>query len=151
MALTTNDDAVNIHLTVYCRRLKPDLNIVTRITHQRNIEAIYRAGADAALSYASLGREYIIALLLGREPVMVGEGADFFQVRVPDALAGKTLGGSQIGACTGLTVIAVENGDETQTNPGPGTAMPPGSHLLMLGTTEQREAFATEFELRTTG
>ena len=145
VALTTNDDAVNIHLTVYCRRLKSDLNIVTRITHQRNIEAIYRAGADSALSYASLGREYVISRLLGRAPVMVGEGADFFLVRVPDVLAGKTLGGSRIGACTGLTVIAVENGDETRTNPGPATEMPPGSRLLMLGTTEQREAFSAEF------
>ena len=45
VALTTNDDAVNVHLTVYCRRLKPSLNIVTRITHHRNIESIYRAGA----------------------------------------------------------------------------------------------------------
>ncbi len=145
VALTTNNDAVNIHLTVYCRRLKPELDIVTRVTQQRNIESIYRAGADSALSYASLGREYTTALLLGREPVMVGEGADFFLVRVPDVLAGKTLGGSRIGATTGLIVIAVENGDEALTNPGPDTSMPPGSQLLMLGTTEQREAFSKEF------
>ncbi len=145
VALTTNNDAVNIHLTVYCRRLKPELDVVTRVTHQRNIESIYRAGADSALSYTSLGREYVISLLLGREPVMVGEGADFFLVRVPDVLAGKTLGGSRIGASTGLIVIAVEIGEETLTNPGPATEMPPGSRLLMLGTTEQREAFSAEF------
>ena len=146
VALTTNDDAVNVHLTVYCRRLKPDLNIVTRITHQRNIESIYRAGADSALSYSSLGREYVISLLLGREPVMVGEGADFFLVGVPDSLAGKTLGESQIGARTGLIVIAVENGAETLTNPGPATPLAPGSRLFLLGTAEQRQTFSVGFE-----
>lgn len=37
--LTTNEDAMNIYLAVYCRRLKPDLRIVSRITHERNVEA----------------------------------------------------------------------------------------------------------------
>ena len=31
--LSTNDDAVNIYLSIYCRRLKPDARIVSRITH----------------------------------------------------------------------------------------------------------------------
>jgi Trk K+ transport system NAD-binding subunit len=57
--LTTNDDAVNIYLAVYCRRLNADLRIVSRITHERNLEAIHRAGADFVLSYASLGVERV--------------------------------------------------------------------------------------------
>ena len=146
VALTTNDDAVNIHLTVYCRRLAPDLNVVSRITHERNIEAIYRAGADSALSYASLGREYVISWLLGREPVMLGEGADFFLVDVPESIAGKTLGESQIGALTGLVVIAVEDGGQTQTNPPPALPLPQSGQLLMLGTADQRQAFASQLE-----
>ncbi len=146
VALTTNNDAINIHLTVYCRRLKPGLNIVTRITHQRNIEAIYRAGADSALSYSTLGRECVIALLRDREPVMVGEGADFFVVNVPESVAGKTLAESDIGARTGLTVIAIENDGETLTNPAGSTQLSAGTRLLMLGTTEQRQVFASELE-----
>ena len=53
--LTTNDDAMNIYLAVYCRRLNPELRVISRITHERNIEAIHRAGADFVLSYPSLG------------------------------------------------------------------------------------------------
>ena len=45
VVLTTNDDAMNIYLAVFCRRLKPALRIVSRITHERNVEAIHRAGA----------------------------------------------------------------------------------------------------------
>jgi len=145
VALTTNSDAVNIHLTVYCRRLKPDLNLVSRITKERNIEAIYRAGADFVLSYAFLGREYVTALLLGREPIMVGEGADFFSVAVPDVLVGGDLGSSQIGAKTGLIVIAIERNESTSTNPTPGTILEKEARLLMLGTIEQRDLFAKEF------
>ncbi len=144
--LTTSDDAINIYLTVYCRRLQPDINIVSRINHERNIEAIYRAGADSVLSYASLGREYVISLLLGREPVMVGEGADFFLVPVPPGLVGKTLGESELGSHTGLIVIAVEDGEQTRTNPGPTVTLPAGCRLVLLGTAEQRQRFSEEFE-----
>ncbi len=48
--LTTNDDAMNIYLAVFCRRLNPALRIVSRVTHERNVEAIHRAGADFVLS-----------------------------------------------------------------------------------------------------
>jgi Trk K+ transport system NAD-binding subunit len=44
--LTTNDDAMNIYLAVYCRRLNPAIRIISRITHERNVEAIHRAGAS---------------------------------------------------------------------------------------------------------
>jgi Trk K+ transport system NAD-binding subunit len=146
VALTTNDDAQNIHLAVYCRRLRPQLSIVSRITRERNIEAIYRAGADFVLSYASLGREFITAYLLGREPVLVGEGADFFSVKVPVTLKDKTLALSGIGARTGLVVMAIEDGGETITNPSPQTPLNGTARLLMLGTNEQRERFSEVFE-----
>ncbi len=147
VVLTTNSDAVNIHLTVYCRRLKSELNIVSRITHERNTEAIYRAGADFALSYPSLGREYIIARLLGREPVMVGEGGDFFLVPVPQSLAGVSLEASKIGQRSGLIVIAIEEGQQvTRTNPTPDTLLALDQKLLMIGTAAQRMAFSEAFE-----
>jgi voltage-gated potassium channel len=145
VALTTNDDAVNIHLSVYCRRLRPDLNIVSRVTRERNVEAIYRAGADFVQSYASLGREFVTALLLGREPIMVGEGANFFSVEVPNRLFGSTLAESKIGAETGLIVIAIEAGPKTLTNPMPSTVLEKQSKLMMLGTNEQRDRFEKEF------
>ena len=57
--LSTADDAMNVYLAVYLRRLKPELRIVSRITHDRNLEAIHRAGADFVLSYSSLGMEAV--------------------------------------------------------------------------------------------
>ncbi|HUE82780.1 MAG TPA: NAD-binding protein [Pyrinomonadaceae bacterium] len=143
--LSTNDDAVNIYLSIYCRRLKPDLRIVSRITHERNIEAIHRAGADFVLSYAPLGAESVISLIQGREPIIMGEGVDLFTVPTPQSLFGKTLAESQIGALTGLIVLAVETGNETITNPAPSTVFPPDSRLLMLGTNEQRQSFGEVF------
>lgn len=89
--LTTNDDAMNINLAVYCRRLNPGLRIVSRITHERNVEAIHRAGADFVLSYTSLGVDRIMSLIDAGASVMLGEGVRLFEVRVPASLAGRRL------------------------------------------------------------
>ena len=51
VVLTTHDDATNVYLTLYCRRLNPGARILTRVTHERNVAAIQRAGADFVLSY----------------------------------------------------------------------------------------------------
>jgi voltage-gated potassium channel len=107
--LTTNDDAMNIYLAVYCRRLNPHLRIVSRITHERNVEAIHRAGADFVLSYTSLGVASVMALLNGRPPVLFGEGVELFDITVPASLAGRPLRDTAIGSRTGLSVVAIEH------------------------------------------
>jgi Trk K+ transport system NAD-binding subunit len=141
--LTTNDDATNIYLAIYCRRLNPDLRIVSRITHERNLEAIHRAGADVVLSYTSLGVRLIVSQLLGRELVVLGEGADLFLAKVPRILRGRTLRDSGIGARTGLNVIAIQMPDgATVSNPAADAVLPEDAELVMLGTAEQRKAFA---------
>ena len=103
--LTTNDDAANVYLAVYCRRLKPDLRIVSRITHNRNLEAIHRAGADFALSYSSLGAEAVVSLIEGHELVILEEDVDLFSVKLPRSLENKTLAESGIGSRTGLRTL----------------------------------------------
>jgi Trk K+ transport system NAD-binding subunit len=143
--LTTNQDAVNVYLSIYCRRLNPDLRIVSRITHERNFEAIHRAGADFVLSYAALGVESVFSQLVGREPVVLGGAVDYYLIEVPPALEGRTLAESRIGSRTGLVVIAVKNGAETITNPPPHLQLPHAGKLLVLGTPDQREALREAF------
>jgi len=143
--ITTNDDAMNIYLTVYCRRLNPGLRIVSRITHERNIEAIHRAGADFVLSYASLGAESIFSILQDRELIMLGEGIDLFVVKVPKSLVGKRLGETDIGAEIGLAVIAIQKNGNVITNPPVSAMLDRESELLMIGSTEQCDEFTDRF------
>jgi K+/H+ antiporter YhaU regulatory subunit KhtT len=83
---------------------------------------------------------------LGREPILLEEGIDLFVVPVPDALVGETLSVSQIGARTGLIVIALENNDHCVSNPPPDWRLTPGCKLLMLGTDRQRQTFTDIYE-----
>ena len=143
--LTTNDDAVNVYLAVYCRRLKPDLRIVSRITHDRNLEAIHRAGADFVLSYSSLGAEAVMSLLEGHELVILGEGVDLFSVRLPPSLENKTLAETGIGSRTGLSVVAVRQDGRLVTSLRASMQMEVGAQLIMLGSVQQRRAFDDAF------
>lgn len=145
VVLSGSDDAMNIYLTVYCRRLNPELLILSRLTHQRNLEAIYRAGADFALSYTSEGVEDIFAQLHGRELLVVGEGAELFVVPAPASMLGRKLGSCYVPERTGLTVVGVQRDGEVVTNPPPDTPLQRETELLLLGSTGQRQTFAKKF------
>jgi Trk K+ transport system NAD-binding subunit len=144
--LTTNDDAMNVYLAVYCRRLNPSLRIVSRITHERNVEAIHRAGADFALSYTTLGVEAIMSLLRGYELVVLGEGVELFSIAVPASLSGRRLADSGIGSGTGMSVVALDHGGALVTQLTRETPLERGAVLLLLGSLEQRRKFAELFE-----
>ena len=144
--LTTNDDAVNIYLASYCRRLNPELRIVSRITHERNLEAIHRAGADFVLSSTTLGVEAVYSALKGKRLVILGEGVDLFPRDVPPTLQGRTLAESEIGARTGLSVVAIEQNGSFRTNLGADTTLPADGRLVMVGSEAQTEAFVDAFE-----
>ena len=143
--LTTNDDAVNVYLTVYCRRLKPELRIASRISHDRNLEAMHRAGADFVLSYSSLGAEAVMSLLEGHELVILEEGIDLFSVPLPASLENKTLAQTEIGSRTGLSVVAVRQDAQLVTKLRAEMRMEAGTQLIMLGSVRQRRAFADAF------
>lgn len=143
IVLSTNHDATNIFLASYSRRLSPETHIVSRITHDRNIVAMHRAGADQILSYTSLAVESIMAVLHERPPVFLGLGARFHELPCPDALAGQTLSEARVGARTGMTVIGVESAEgELEADPGPDTVLPRGGRLLVIASEEQIARFA---------
>ena len=145
VVLTTRDDATNIFLAVYCRRLNPDTHIVSRVSEEWNLEAIHRAGADFALSHASLAAKSVLSAAGASELVVLGEGADVFVEAVPEPLAGKTLAESGIGARTGLSVIAVRADGLLVTNPTADTELTHGAEMVMLGTVAQHQGFVKIF------
>lgn len=146
VVLSTHDDATNIYLTSYCRRLNPDIRIVARITYERNVESVHRAGADFVLTYASLGATAIYAVLQNNPLLILGEGLSFFTLTVPERLAGKTLGESGIGARTGMIVIGVRHNGAFEAGVNAATMLPSGAEIIMLGDSDQRHRFAEIYQ-----
>ena len=140
--VTTADDATNIYLTIYCRRLRPDLQIISRATLDRNVSTLHRAGADFVMSYSSMGAHAVFNLLEQDDVVMVAEGLDVFRMPVPEELVGISLEGSGIREATGCSVIALVQDGETIINPAPSTLLPQRpAEMILVGTTENERKF----------
>jgi Trk K+ transport system NAD-binding subunit len=139
--ITTRDDDTNIYLTIYCRELRPDIQVISRATRDRNISKLYSVGADIVMSYASMGANNILNILKPDEILMLAEGLHIFKARVPDSLAGKTLAENQIRRKTGCNVIAIKSGDSFEINPDPTADLKKNEELILIGTAEAERAF----------
>ncbi len=145
VVITTHDDDLNIYLTLYCRRLRPDVQIISRATLQRNVTTLHRAGADFVISEASMGANAIFNLLQGGDILLLAEGLDVFKIQVPPALAGKKLAESGIRQETGCSVIAIEQNNGLQVNPPPNALLTNGAELLLIGSAESEARFLNRY------
>ncbi|MFL6246932.1 MAG: potassium channel family protein [Thermoanaerobaculia bacterium] len=109
LILALDSDDSTLFATVIVRDLAPDVPVIARVNHERNLLNIHRAGADYALSIADISGQMLTARLLGgraraREEhrrVICAEGKEHAG-RTPYDLAGD-----------GRTVLAVERDGAT--------------------------------------
>jgi len=143
--ITTHDDDMNVYLTIYCRRLRPDIQIISRVALERNISSLHRAGADFVMSYASMGANAAFNLLERGGTLMVAEGLDVFKVRMPASLVGKTIAESGIRRTTGCTVVALDSDGTTQVNPDPTRPLPSEAEMILIGSAKGESRFLGKF------
>ena len=144
--VTTHDDDTNIYLTIYCRRLRPDVQIISRATREKNIATLQRAGADFIMSYASMGSNAILNLLDKSSVLMLAEGLDVFRLKVPPALAGHSLADARVREQTGCTVVAIKNGGEMNFNLDPHASLNPNQELIIIGSFAAENEFMKRFK-----
>jgi voltage-gated potassium channel len=147
--ITTHDDDVNVYLTIYCRRLRPNMQIIGRARLDRNVSTLHRAGADAVLSYASTGANAIWNVLSADNTLQLAEGLDVFRIPVPAELAGRSLVDARIRETTGCTVVAVAKGDRLESNPDARQPLPAGSELVLIGDSESEHRFLSRYRMTT--
>ncbi len=144
--ITSHDDDLNISLTIYFRRLRENLQIISRCTHERNVQTLHRAGADLVLSSASMGAHSIFNLLRDSDHLLLAEGVLVFPSPIPDSMTGRRLADCALRSETGCTIIAVESGGERVVNPPPDFILPESGKLLLIGTLEAEERFLRQFK-----
>lgn len=145
VVVTTHDDDLNVYLTLYCRRLRPDIQIISRATLDRNVTTLHRAGADFVLSYASMGANAIFNLLRRSNILLLAEGLGVLKVDTPRSLEGKILAQSDIRRTTGCSVIAIEDDTGLHVNPDPQALIRPGAKLILIGSAESEERFLNRY------
>lgn len=143
--VTTKDDETNIYLTLYSRLLRPDIQIISRATLERNVAPLHRAGSDMVISSASMGANALFNLLKRSDLLMIAEGLNVFKIAVPRALKGRTLGDAAIRRRTGATVIGIDDAHGTTTNPSLETVLPEDGEIVLIGNVDAETRFLYEF------
>lgn len=143
--VTTHDDDLNIYLTIYCRRLRPGIQIITRATLDRNIGILHKAGADLVMSHGSLVSNTVINLLNPGKVLMLSEGLNIFRAPVGLGLAGRTLKDSGIRDETGCSVVALRGPDGLSVNPDPALLLRSCDELILIGDSEAERRFLERY------
>ncbi len=139
--ITPNEDDTNIYLTLYCRRLRPEIQIISRATLDRNLHTLRRAGADFSLSYSTMGANAIFNYLQSGEMVMLAEGLNIFKVDMPEKMCGKKISDLELRDRTGCTIVGVETDGEIVLQPEPDFVLKKVQKIILIGTLESEKKF----------
>ena len=144
--ITTHDDDLNIFLTIYCRRLRPDVQIISRASLDRNINTLHRAGANLVMSFSSLFTTTVLNLLNPDKLLMLSEGLNIFRSKPSPAILGKALREQKIRHTTGCSIIAIKRGEDMLLNPHPGTVVTQDDELILIGTAQAEKSFMEQYQ-----
>lgn len=145
VVITTHDDDVNVYLTLYCRRLRPDVQLIARANLDRNVSTLYRAGADSVASYASTGATAMWNQFRSDDTLRVEEDLDVFRVPIPHGLVGRTLAEADLRQRTDCNVIALVQQGTATSHPRPDEPLPVGGEMVLIGDHRAEARFLAEF------
>ena len=145
--ITTHSDDINIYLTIYCRQLCPNMQIISRATYEKNINTLHRAGADFVMSYASMGANSIFNIIEGQDVLVLAEGLNIFNHKVNKKLSGKSLIESNIRQETGCTVVAIKCKDDGMVvSPKPDRVLELNQEIILIGSAQGEMQFSRKYE-----
>ena len=145
-------DADTMYATLSARALRPDLVIISRARTLDSKEKLVLAGATRAVNPQLIGGRRMASFALYADvaefldEVMHEDDLDFRieQVRLGEhsPLVGRTVGDADVPGLSGCQLLAVRQPRKGAfvPNPTPGTAIEPGSTLIVFGSPEQVQA-----------
>lgn len=145
VVVTTHNDDLNIYLTIYCRKLRPDIQIISRAVLDRNIASLYAGGANLVMSQASMTANTVINLIHPGRVFTLTEGLNVFRVSAPPSLVDVTLLDSRIRRDTDCNVVAVRSRGEIIVPPEPDVPIRGGDELILIGTVEAEKKFMRRY------
>lgn len=140
VVLALDSDDSTLFATVIARDAAADVPVIARVNHARNVENIYRAGADYALSISGVSGEMLSSRLLGRAGRRHDEHRQVVRAQAK-LTAGRTLAESGVVRQHGCSVVAVERGGQWL-RPAPGLRVEAGDAMYLCGGSEAVRAAA---------
>lgn len=145
VVITTHSDDLNIYLTLYCRKLRPEVQIISRCNLSRNIKSLYGAGANLVMAISTMAANSIVNLLSPDKVYMLTEGLNIFRMPIPAGLVGKSLRSSNLRQDTQCNVVAMRRGDKMLVNQDPDDSFQAGDELILIGSVEAEKSFLVKY------
>lgn len=133
VVLALDSDDATLFATVICRDAAADVPVIARVNHARNIDNIYRAGADYALSISDISGEMLTSRLLGRSRTR--EQHRKISRIAANGIAGRTLAELPIRK-RGCSVVAIARNGAFVTRLNAQTRIEAGDVLYVCGNGE---------------
>ena len=111
LILALDSDTSTLFATLTIKGRAPDLPVVARVNAAGNIERMYRAGADFALSISQVAADIMVRELLGRDTLALAAQLRLVKISA-EAMAEGHPSTLEIRKRTGCSVVAVERGDQ---------------------------------------
>ena len=139
--IAISDDTTTVFATLVVRELNPDVEIIARADATESVRKLYQAGADYVLALATVSGRMLASTILEEEVISFDQQVEIVRVGC-GSLVGHTLAEADVRARTGVTVIAVERGEEVVTDLGPDFHIQHGDDLVVAGTDADMNRFA---------
>ena len=144
-------DADNVYVVLSANALAPRIPIISRAESQEAASKLRRAGANDVVSPFVAGGRVLASKALYPEAasfmeVLAGTKYQIERIQLTTSqeefsrLPGRSLAEIQLGALSGVLVLAISSSRGVQVNPGGQAVLHPGDQLILLGSPRQRRA-----------
>ena len=140
--LALSADATTIFSTVIVKDLAPDVPVIARVNRAENVERIYAAGADFALSISQVSGQLLAWRLLGKESVAVDPELRVIKVSTRGL---EHLKQNDLREKTGCSIVAVERGEDLLVEFGAEFKFRSGDAVYVCGSVEATQKFYHQF------
>ncbi|MEM7482251.1 MAG: NAD-binding protein [Acidobacteriota bacterium] len=141
LILAPESDSTALFGTVISREMAPKVPVIARVNESGNVERLYHAGADFALSMSQIAGQMLEQRLLGEEAVWIEPQLEIRRLSAVH-LAGKNPVEFRLREKTGCTVVAVERASEVIVNLSPPFAFEADDFLYIFGDWQAVEKFS---------
>ncbi len=138
--LALSADAPTLFSTVIIKDLAPDVPVIARVNSAENVERIYAAGADFALSISQVSGQLLALRLLGKESIAVDPELRVVKVSTR-RLENFHPKQHDLREKTGCTVVAVERGEELLVEFGAEFRFKTNDSVYICGSAEAAQKF----------
>jgi len=143
--LALGEDASTLLAAVILKDLAPTVPVIARVIRAANVERIYRAGAEFALSISQVSGQLLARRLLGEEAVALDPALRVLEVS-SRGLVGHHPAELRIRDQTGCSVIAVERGEQLLMEFGVRFRFEASDKVYLCGSLEATRRFLDHFQ-----